>query len=253
MQQKKDDAKKIFFCGVKGGCGNTFISNCIATYFAEKIEKNILLLDLSMCSSNRIIYNLTEKEVKDLGNVEGEIDKLDLTALRNLVINLENNLNLILPPINIVNSLLYNRRAISRLLGILENYFDIIFIDFPRLLVKFLFPETVKEIDKFIFISEPNYVSTFNLSKILDFLNHDGLCIEADIAINKFNLRPSISPTGLNNYLSYPIKAFIPYDKDIEFLFLNKGPSSIFKYNLRIVKSIIEMSNSIYGDLDFGK
>ena len=73
-----------------------------------------------------------------------------------------------------------------------------------------------------------------------------------DIVINKFNVRPAISFSKINNFVRHPIKAFIPYDRDIEFLFLNRGPFSIFNYNLRIVRNIIDYSNKLYESLGYG-
>jgi len=78
---------------------------------------------------------------------------------------------------------------------------------------------------------------------------YDGSSYDFDILINKFNTRPAISPAGLNTILNYPINAFIPYDRDIEFLILNRGPDSIFNYNLRIVNNISAFSKKIYEDL----
>jgi len=104
-------------------------------------------------------------------------------------------------------------------------------------------------VDKFVFISLPDLISVNNLSVLTNNIICDGSSYDFDILINKFNTRPAISPTGLNTILNYPIDAFIPYDRDIEFLILNRGPDSIFNYNLRIVKDISAFSKKIYEDL----
>ena len=63
--------------------------------------------------------------------------------------------------------------------------------------------------------------------------------------INKFNLRPALPFSSINNVIKYPIDLFLPYDKDIEQLYVMKGPASIFSYNLRIVRDLMEMSKRI--------
>ncbi|HAJ94656.1 MAG TPA: hypothetical protein DCP02_00335, partial [Actinobacteria bacterium] len=60
---------------------------------------------------------------------------------------------------------------------------------------------------------------------------------------------PAISPTGLANILKYPVASFIPYDRDIEFLVNTRGPGYIFNYNLRIARSITELSRKIIEEL----
>ena len=93
------------------------------------------------------------------------------------------------------------------------------------------------------------YLSWFT-PKLTSNIIYDELYYDFDIVINKFNTRPAVSPSGLNNILNYPINTFIPYDRDIEFLILNKGPDSIFNYNLRIVQNISAFSRKIYEDLN---
>ncbi|MDD3819524.1 MAG: hypothetical protein PHG41_06820, partial [Actinomycetota bacterium] len=96
----KRDPKVVLFTGSKGGCGCSFIASCVSTYFARETEKNILLLDLNIGKKDsRLIFNLTDDDYRDIGDIEEVIDELDISILKKLVINFGNSLNLILPPI----------------------------------------------------------------------------------------------------------------------------------------------------------
>ena len=169
--------------------------------------------------------------------------------LKRLVINFENSLNLILPPLKIEKVKIICKDYLEKLLNVLKNHFDIICVDFPN----YLFGQNnlcLKEfVDKFVFISLPDIVSVNNLNILTGNIIYDELYYDFDIVINKYNSRPAVSPSGLNSILKYPINAFIPYDRDIEFLILNKGPDSVFNYNLRIVQNISSFSMKIYEDL----
>ena len=165
------------------------------------------------------------------------------------MINFDNSLNLILPPLKIEKVKIICKVCLEKLLNVLKNHFDIICVDFPN----YLFSQNnlcLKEfVNKFVFVSLPDIVSVNNLNILTGNIIYDELYYDFDIVINKYNSRPAVSPSGLNSILKYPINAFIPYDRDIEFLILNKGPDSVFNYNLRIVLNISSFSMKIYEDL----
>ncbi len=247
----KRDPKIVLFSGSKGGCGCSFIACCVSTYFARETEKNILLLDLNMGKKDsRLIFNLTDDDYRDIGDIEEVIDELDISILKKLVINFDNSLNLILPPIRMDRNKFFGKKNLEKLLDKLKNYFDIICVDFPGY---FFTPGSINLkdfVDKYVFISLPDLISVNNLKLMVKSIIYDEYSYDYDILINKFNTRPAVPATGLNSILHYPINAFIPYDRDIEFLMLNKGPDSIFNYNLRIVNNISAFSKKIYEDLD---
>ncbi|MCG9478625.1 MAG: hypothetical protein K9H14_00235 [Actinomycetia bacterium] len=243
------EGKSILFTGSKGGCGCSFLSYSVAAYYALKKEKNILLMDLSLGSfASRIIFGLEEKQVKDLGDVPRGIKDIDITLLKNLVINTEFSLNIILPPVN--HSCYADLPDMGSFLKELEKYFQLIIIDMPIFCLDFTGWELLGQQDKISLVSSPSLMSVKNLNGILSGLSGLKADLPIDLVINKYNLKPCLSPALINSYINYPIKAFIPYDRDIEYLFLNQGPTHIFKYNLRITKSIASFADSIYEELD---
>lgn len=245
-----DESKIVLFSGSKGGCGCSFIAYCVSTYLARETTKNILLLDLNIGKrDSRMVFNLSDESQRDLGDIERVIDELDISILKRIVINFENSLNLILPPVKIEKSDIIKKDRFEKILNILKDHFDIICVDFPNHLFgysKFCLKEFI---NKFVFVSLPDLISVNNLNVMTGNIICDELYYDFDIIINKYNTRPAVSPSGLNTILKYPIDAFIPYDRDIEFLMLNRGPDSIFKYNLRIVHNISEFSRKLYEDL----
>ena len=104
-------------------------------------------------------------------------------------------------------------------------------------------------VDKYVFISLPDLVSLNNLNLMVKNIVCDEFSYECDILINKFNTRPAVSAAGLNSILKYPVNAFIPYDRDIEFLANSRGPDSIFDYNLRITRNLKGLSQRIFEEL----
>ncbi len=249
-ENNKDECKVILFSGSKGGCGCSFISYCVSTYFARKTSKNILLLDLNLGKKDsRLIFDSTDEEHRDLGDIEEIMGELDISILKRLVINKENSLNLILPPIKNEKSGVLGNGNFNKLLEGLKGHFDMICIDFPVYLFNQSEFDLKSLIDKFILISLPDLISVNNLNLLMANIKYERFPVGFEVLINKFNIRPSISPTGLAAILKYPVNAFIPYDRDIEFLFLNKGPDSIFNYNLRLVRNLTDFSKKIYEDL----
>ncbi|MGM0366046.1 MAG: AAA family ATPase [Actinomycetota bacterium] len=243
--------KSILFCGSKGGCGCSFITYSVASYLALKKDKNILLVDLGFGSyGSRAVFDLMEKEVKDLGDIGKKSRDIDITLLRNLVINTESTLNLILPPLGRGSDFL-SELDLGNFLDKVGCHFDLVLVDLPFLAFHDLSAELLREVERMVIVSCPSLVSVSNLNLILSRINSKQISLDADLVINKYNLRPSMSPSIINSYVNHPIRAFIPYDRDIDFLFLNKGPASIFKYNLRITSSIASLSNSLYGEMGY--
>jgi len=245
------ESKVILFSGSKGGCGCSFITYCVSTYLARETKKNVLLLDLNIGKrDSRLIFNLTDDSYRDLGDIEDVVDELDVSILRRLVVNFKNSLNLILPPLKIEKGKFLRGNYLEKLLDVLKEHFDIICVDFPYYLYTQYGVNLKDLIDKYVFISLPDLISVSNLNTIVKSVIFDEFSYSYDILINKFNIKPAIPATGLNSILKYPINAFIPYDRDIEFLMLNKGPDSIFNYNLRVVNSISAFARKIYEDFN---
>ncbi|MCL4416259.1 MAG: hypothetical protein M1308_14355 [Actinobacteria bacterium] len=251
---KNNNSKVILFSSVKGGSGTSFISNCISSYYAKTKIQNILLLDLNIGKrDSRIIFNLEEKDLRNIGDIEDSIKEIDVSLLKRLVVNFGNSLNLILPPLKLEKNKIYLTKNLNLFLGILKHYFEIICVDFPYyLFLKNDFDFTAN-VDKFVFVSAPDLISVSNLEIFSRHICLDDIPNNIKIIINKFNTRPAVSPASLNSILKYPVQAFIPYDRDIEFLYHSKGPFYIFNYSLRLVKNIIDFSELLYEELDFEK
>jgi len=251
---KNNDSRVILFSSAKGGNGASFISNCVSSYLAKTKTQNILLLDLNIGKrDSRIIFNLEGKDLRDIGDIEDSIKEIDISLLKRLVVNFDNSLNLILPPLKPEKNKICCGKNLSLFIGILKNYYEIICVDFPCYLFMkndFAFTEYV---DKFVFVSMPDLISVSDLEIFSRFVCEDDTPDNIKIIINKFNTQPAISPARLNSVLKYPVQTFIPYDRDIEFLYHNKGPFCIFNYNLRIVKNIIDFSELLYEELNFEK
>lgn len=240
----------ILFTSAKGGSGCSFLVNSIASYMALKTTSNILLLDMNIGrSDSRIIFNVNDPAIKDFGDIEENIERLDTRILKKVVINLECTLNLIVPPLKIDRIGILQRDSLNRFIECLRDHFDIICIDMPAYLFSYIDMTEIDIADRFIFVSLPDIFSVNNNRTLIDHLEEIRHGLECYLVINKYNMKPAISPTGLTNILKYPVASFIPYDRDIEFLVNTRGPGYLFNYNLRIVRSIIGLSRKIIEEL----
>lgn len=245
------ESNVILFSSGKGGSGCSFIASTVATYLARKTSSNVLLLDLNIGKrDSRIVFDVDNGSCRDFGDIGVLVDSIDTQVLKRLVINFDNSLHLIIPPLKLEKREMLETDNLNRFLESLRDHFDIICIDFPCHLFKYIEIGEIDIADKFVFVSLPDIISINNTRILMEYI--DGIKSQhgSYLVINKYNMRPAVSPTGLTNILKYPISSFIPYDRDIEFLLNTRGPDHIFNYNLRIVRSISELSKKIYEELD---
>jgi len=240
----------ILFTSAKGGSGCSFLANSIASYMALKTTSNICLLDMNIGrSDSRIVFDVNDRTIKDFGDIENDIERLDTGILKKVVINLESTLNLIVPPLEMNRTGIFKRDSLNRFIECLRDHFDIICIDMPAYLYSYIDMAEIDIADRFVFISLPDILSVNNNKTLIEYLEEIRPGLESYLVINKYNMRPAISPTGLANILKYPVASFIPYDRDIEFLVNTRGPAYLFNYNLRIARSITGLSRKIIEEL----
>jgi Flp pilus assembly CpaE family ATPase len=247
----KKDSKILFFSGSKGGCGCSFISNAIAAYFAKSKNKNVLLADLNCGKKDsRLIFNLSLKSnLRDIGDIEFDFKEIDFNVLRRLVINLEDSLHLVLPPLKFEKAGLMAGENLNILFNSLSGIFDLIIVDTPFYLLQDRKIDFLEYADMFILVTQADLISINNLEVIISNLCLENMPARFEIVINKFNARPVISPPRILSLLKFPVSVFIPYDRDIELLYLSRGPGPMFDYNLRITKAISDFAESLFEKL----
>jgi len=83
---EKEEGKIITILGSKGGCGKSFISNCISNYLAVNTSKNILLIDFNIGRiDSRIIYKVQESNIRTIFDIKNiSIGELDANLLKSL-------------------------------------------------------------------------------------------------------------------------------------------------------------------------
>ena len=249
-QYSMRDSKTILFSSPNGGCGCSFLANTVAAYLSLKKNKNIVLLDLNAGKKDsRIIFGLTGGSTRDAGDIKCGMHEIDLHVLKKIVINLESSLNIVLPALSFEENSLSGNENIRIFIEALSAYFDLIIIDFPFYLFLGDCNSLLERIDRLVFVSQPSLISISNLNVLLNNIYIESMQSMCEIIINKFNTRPSLNPARINSVLGFPVKTFMPYDKDIEFLYTSRGPFPIFNYNLRIIKAISELGESLYEEL----
>jgi pilus assembly protein CpaE len=241
----------ILFSSAKGGSGCSFIASTVSTYLARKTSVNVLLLDCNIGKrDSRVIFDVDDGNYKDYGDLGSAVGKPDTPLLKRLVINFENSLHLMIPPLDLEKKEIFEGDNFNQFLESLRDHFDIICIDFPYHLFGSIDIEEIDIADRFVFVSLPDIVSINNTRILMEYIDNAKSPPGPYLIINKYNVRPAISPTGLTNILKFPISSFMPYDRDIESLINTRGPDYLFNYNLRIIRSISEISQKIYEELD---
>lgn len=247
----RSESNVILFSSGKGGSGSSFIASTIATYLARKTSSNILLLDLNIGRrDSRVMFDIDNGSHRDFGDIGDRQDSIDTSVLKRLIINFDNSLHLIIPPLDLGKAGMLKGNSFEVFLESLRDHFDIICIDFPSHLFKYIDIGEIDIADKFVFVSLPDIISINNTRILMEYIDNIKSHPGSYLVINKYNIRPAVSPTGLTNILKYPISSFIPYDRDIEVLLNTRGPDYIFNYNLRTVRNISELSQKIYEELD---
>lgn len=247
----KKDSKILFFAGSKGGCGCSFISNAVAAYYAKSKNKNILLADLNCGKKDsRLIFNLSLKSnLRDIGDIEFDLKEIDFNVLKRLVISLEDSLHVVLPPLKFEKAPMMTGKNLNILLDLLSGIFDLIIVDTPFYLLQDRNIDFLEYADTFVLVTQPDLISISNLEVIISNLCLENMPARLEIVINKFNSRPVISPPRIMNMLKTPVSIFVPYDRDIELLYLTRGPAPMFDYSLRITKAISDFAESLFEKL----
>ncbi len=247
----RPESNVILFSSAKGGSGCSFIASTVSTYLAKKTSVNVLLLDLNTGKrDSRVVFDVDDGSYKDYGDLGSAVGKLDTSVLKRLVINFENSLHLMVPPLDLKKKEIFEGDNFNQFLESLRDHFDIICIDFPYHLFGSIDIGKIDIADRFVFVSPPDIVSINNTRILMEYIDNAKSHPGSYLIINKYNVRPAISPTGLTNILKFPISSFIPYDRDVESLINTRGPDYLFNYNLRIIRSISEISQKIYEELD---
>ena len=248
---KKDEGKIILISGSKGGCGQSFITNCIGSYLAANTDKNILIVDFNIGKTDsRIIYKAQDKNIRSLYDIKNMSGEADDALIKKIVVNFGSSLNFIFPPLYFENNKTVTFKNFTGILSSLKKHFDVILIDEPSVFGLNNNENSIYEhIDKLLLVSLPDLISLSNLNVSINQLQDTMEYLGPKLIINKYNIKPSVSFSMLNTVLKYPVEYFLPFDRDIEQLYLEKGPAFIFKYNLKITRDLAAISDNLMKEL----
>jgi MinD-like ATPase involved in chromosome partitioning or flagellar assembly len=217
---------------------------------AVKTTLNVLLVDFNAGRmDSRIIFGLEDNYTRHLGDLPPILEDLDLFSLKKIIINMEDSLNIILPPLSIENHYILDTENLNIFIDAIRDYFDLICLDMPGNILSRVKISEVDISDSVVFVSLPDVFSINNTRLLMDYVKDYRSSFDFYLVINKYNIKPSLSPTGISNIIGHPISSFIPYDRDIENMVNTRGPGSIFKYNLKTVRNISGLAAKIYEGL----
>jgi len=238
--------KTIIFTGSKGGCGQSFTANCIANYLSVKTSYNILMVDMNADSrDSRTIYDASNEEIMTIADIYSEKKKPSIADMKKIIINFKNSLNYVFPPLRQQNKV-FSYAFLRYLFRLFADNFDLIIVDCDMFVDFSLKKGSIFDLsDELIIVSLADKVSVSNLNSMINYFSRSEENLNIKILINKYNMGPSLSLSNLNSHVRHPISYFLSYDRDIENLYLAKGPASIFKYNLKPVNDLRQIAESI--------
>ena len=244
------DSSIILFTSAKGGSGCSFLANTIASYMAQETTLNVLLLDMNIGKmDSRLIFGIDDPSARDFGYMAAGDKSIDISHLKKIVINLNNSLNLILPPLQTESISILKSNRFNSFIEALRDHFDIICMDIPGHLLGIIDIKEIDICDRLVLVSLPDIFSVHNTRLLARYVEGFRSAYYFYVVINKYNIKPAISPTGLSNILKYPVASFIPYDRDMENLVNTRGPGHVFRYRLRISQNISGLAAKIYEEL----
>ncbi len=242
--------KIIIFTGTKGGCGQSFIANTVASYMAIKTKFNILMIDMNTGSrDSRALFKMTEEDILTIADIYNGKKKLVINDIKKIIVNFNNSLNYIFPPLRIENKI-FNYGFLKNLFKLFKEIFDLIIVDCNMFVDFNIKNGSIFDLsEELIIVSLPDEVSVFNLNSILSYFLKTKENPELKVIINKYNIKPAIPFFKLNSLVKYPINQLLPYDRDIEALYLSKGPADIYKYNLTLVNTLKKIAEDIMKEI----
>ncbi|MDD3519796.1 MAG: AAA family ATPase [Actinomycetota bacterium] len=238
--------KVIIFTGSKGGCGQSFVANCVANYCAIKTNYNILMIDMNAGSKDsRAIYNISKEELMSIADIYSQKKKPSISEIKKIIVNFNNSLSYIFPPLKHQEQF-FTYTFLKYLFNLFKGIFDLVIIDCDLFVDFNIKKGSIYDLsDELIIVSLADKVSVSNLNSMIDYFSKGKENLNIKVLINKYNIKPSIPLFNLNSLIRYPISQFLPYDRDIENLYLTKGPASIFKYNLKLINDLSQVAESL--------
>ena len=109
-------------------------------------------------------------------------------VLKRVVINLESTLNLIVPPLKMNRTGIFQRENLNRLIECLRDHFDMICIDMPGHLFSYIDMMEIDIADRFVFVSLPDIFSVNNNKTLIDHLEGIRPGLDCYLVINKYNM-----------------------------------------------------------------
>jgi len=217
-KNKKDKEEKIravkqkilAVLRVKGGVGSTTI-----TYFIATLLNNIktLIIDLNFsegCSD--LGYYLNTSKTPNLTFFSENCDK---NSFESSLININKNLDIILPPPSHEISDRIDLKEIYTLVDIARKKYDLMIFDLPNKIDEFYLGIT-DIIDILILISDESLGSLGRMTEVVSKYIYDGL--EKIFIVNKIKNFKNINPNIeiIKNYLKINCFLFIPYFKELD-------------------------------------
>ncbi|MDW6002349.1 AAA family ATPase [Vibrio mangrovi] len=240
----------LVFLNTKGGSGATTIALNTAVEVATHYPERVLILDLDMHFGVVMDYlNLTP--VYSISDVVANLSDLDEISLQSLVTKHESGVHVLSFKAENHHENYEKAQFVGRLIPVLREYYDYIFVDFSGGVDHFFSP-ILTQAARIFLVTQQNLVAIKNTSKIAKTLAFDYGIDRAQMSliVNRYEKRQQIKLKDIQQTISGIDVHMVPNDFKIAIESANLGrPVVSSKKSSSIAKSVVELAQLVSPDL----
>jgi pilus assembly protein CpaE len=245
--EKPQLGKIIGIIGCKGGVGTTTIAVNLATAMIEAATiQSVALLDMNMIFGDIPLF-LSLKPTHHWGEVMTNIDRLDATFLKSVLLEYQSGLHVLASPSYLNGDKPATPEAVAKLIGLFQRMFEFVIIDMGQSLTPICL-KILEASDEIFLVSLLNLACVSSASKLLKSFSNTGMVSQDKVRIimNRRNSTTELPQSDAEKSLGKEIFWAIPNDFKTTMSAINNGrPLTDIASKAAVTRSIIDLTNNI--------
>lgn len=247
-QQQPNGRQSHIICGfgAKGGVGtSTVMANMAMALHEQRPNARAALLDLDLqFGSVGVILNLeSDRTILDISS---HIDEADAQFVEEVMITHTSGLYVLLAPPSPVDAERITPDTVKKILHLLREQFDYIFID-TRTILNDVTLAALDEADAILLMTTAEIPAVKNAKTFFDVAEQlDYSPSKITLVLNKYDQRVGISADAIKNSISYPITSTIPMDMQVTGNAVNQGvPFVLNQSRTDVAREVIQLTSEM--------